>query len=132
MIQVEGIFAGGSDSTKSYTLEIKTENPKSNANSVIYYSNESGTHEKISIYLTTSYKTITFCDGFLAVSRDNSNTTSTIRCLDSYDHEVISLSTFDNNKYGVWIAPSGNMVLNITCLLEEYPNVEKIVLSYMD
>ena len=132
MIQVEGIFAGGSDSTKSYTLEVKTENPNSKADSVNYYSNESGTREKRSVYLTTSYQTITFCDGFLGISRGSGNITMLIDFYDSNDNKVISIDLFINTKYEWWLNPTGNMVLNIAYLLEEYPNIKKIYFRYMD
>ena len=111
-------------------LGIKTGNPNSNVDYVyFYYYDESGRH-KNSVYLTTSYQTITFCDGFLAVDRGSGNIASEIYCYDSYDNKVYTIRISD--PYGIWIAPTGYMVLNIAFLLEEYPNIEKISFNYGD
>ena len=56
----------------------------------------------------------------------------TINLYDSNDNKVISIDASSNYNYGWWIAPTGNMVLNIAYLLEEHPNIEKISLSNMD
>lgn len=130
MIQVEGIFSGGSDSPKSYTLEIKTGNPNSNVDYVFfYYYDESGRH-KNRVYLTTSYQTITFCDGFLAVYKGSDNVTANIRLFDSNGNSITHVISSD--LYGIWMAPTGYMVLNMAYLFEEYPNLGKMSFSYMD
>lgn len=135
MIQVEGIFVGGGEATKSYTLEVKTENPNSKVDYVYYYYyyyyyDESGKREKTSVYLSTSYQTITFCDGFLAVYKGSDNVVSAISCYDSYDNTVYTIAMADS--FGIWVATTGQMVLNIAYLLEEYPNIKKISFCYMD
>lgn len=130
MIQVEGIFSGGSDSPKSYTLEIKTKNPNSNVDYVFfYYYDESGRHKNC-VYLTTSYQTITFCDGFLAVYRGSGNVVSYIDLFDSNGNRITSVVASD--PYGIWVASTGYMVLNMAYLFEEYPNLGKMSFGYMD
>lgn len=121
------------EGVETCTLGIKTENPNSNTDYVYYYYyNESGMREKTSVYLTTSYQTITFCDGFLAVYRGGDNVTATINFYDSYDNKVTSINVNGNYEYSIWISPTGYMVLNIAFLLEEYPNIEKISFDYID
>ena len=130
MIQVEGIFAGGNDSPKSYTLEIKTGNPNSNVDYVFfYYYDESGRHKDL-VYLTTSYQTITFCDGFLAVYRGSYNVVSYIELFDLNGNRITSVAASD--PYGIWVASTGYMVLNMAYLFEEYPNLGKMSFGYMD
>lgn len=130
MIQVEGIFSGGSDSPKSYTLEIKTENPNSNVDYVFfYYYDESGRH-KDRVYLTTSYQTITFCDSLLAVHKGSDNVTASIGLFDSNGNSITHIIL--SEPCGIWMAPRGNMVLNMAYLFEEYPNLGKMSFSYMD
>lgn len=130
MIQVEGIFSGGSDSPKSYTLEIKTGNPKANVDYVyFYYCDKSGRH-KNTLSLKTSYQTLTFCDGFLGVYRGGDSITGNIDLFDSNGNRITHITTSD--PYGIWMNPKGYMVLNMAYLFEKYPNLGKMSFSYMD
>lgn len=129
MIQAEGIFVGGGEATKSYTLEIKTDNPKSNVDYVFYYNNA---RTKTTLYLTTSYQTITFCDGFFELYRGGDNISAVIELYDADDNSLTSIDIPSRAKYGMHIAPTGLMLLNMSYLLEDYPNIKKIRLHYMD
>lgn len=127
MIQVEGIFVGGGEATKSYTLEIKSQNESTIPDKVKYFTD----YQQGALTLTTSYQTIT-CDSYILLHRDNQNNQmSTIYFDDENDNHLYVMGNGDH--YGFNINRTGRMMINIPALFKDYPDIKKmLVCAYID
>lgn len=121
---------GTAELGNAYTYYISTENTTPQKDQIWYYDKSAdGSLSKNTIYLTPNpQKVETTCD-VLAISRDPENVTSYIWF---YNGTTKVGSVTLGSDFGVWIAPSGEMVLNLAKVKEKYPTCTHIQLAFMD
>ena len=123
--QVEGTAEFGN----AYTYYISTENTTPQKDRICYYDKSAdGSISKKWIYLTPNpQKVETTCD-VLAISRgDRENADSHIRL---YNGTTALGSADSQSDLGIWIAPYGEMVLNLAKVKEKYPTCTHIQLVF--
>lgn len=123
--KVEGTAEFGN----AYTYYISTENTTPQKDRICYYDKSAdGSLSKKWIYLTPNpQKVETTCD-VLAISRgDRENADSHIRLYNG----TTALGSADlQSDLGIWIAPYGEMVLNLAKVKEKYPTCTHIQLVF--
>lgn len=119
---------GTAELGNAYTYYISTENTTPQKDQIWYYDKSAdGSLSKNTIYLTPNpQKVETTCD-VLAIARDNENADSHIRF---YNGTTELGSVGIGSDLGVWIAPVGEMVLNLAKVKEKYPTCTHIQLVF--
>ena len=119
---------GAAELGNAYTYFISTENTTPQKDKIWYYDKSAdGSLSRKSIYLTPNpQKVETTCD-VLAISRDPENADSTIEL---YNGTTKVGSVTLGSDFGVWIAPRGEMVLNLAKVKEKYPTCTHILLVF--
>lgn len=127
---VEGYMVEGTaELGNAYAYYISTENTTPQKDQIWYYDKSAdGILSKKQIYLTPNpQKVETTCD-VLAISRgDRENADSHIRLYNG----TTALGSADlQSDLGIWIAPYGEMVLNLAKVKEKYPTCTHIQLVF--